>query len=133
MTHTEATPDHTKGMGTDAIEAVQGDPIQHTEATGAEPTMTHHTGHTTDNPHTTAHMVTALRTAVGHIHIHPTDCQNIFQTTEDHAVQDHTPTKGPKTSNLNRNRKVHIEEPQSDFYSLDDNSTNSGEKLESLN
>ena len=78
----------------------QGNPIQHTEATAAELAMTHKPCHTTDNPHTAAHLVTTLRTAVGHIHIHPTDHQNIFHTTEDHTVQDHTPTKGPENHTL---------------------------------
>ena len=96
MAGTETPPDHNKGMGTDAIEAAQGDPIQHTEATATEPTMTHCTSHTTDDLPTTAHLVTTLRTAVGHNDIHPTDFQNIFYTTENHAVQDHTPTKGPE-------------------------------------
>ena len=94
MTCTEAAPDHNKGMGTDAIEAAQGNPIQHTKATAAEPAMTHYTGHTT------AHQVTTLRTAVGHIHIHPTDHQSIFHTREDHTVHDHSPTKGPKNHTL---------------------------------
>ena len=87
MTSTEADPDHYKGMGTDAIGADQGNPIQHTKATVIEPAMTHHTA---------AYQVTTLRTAVGHVHIHLIDHQNIFHTTEDHAVQDHTLTKGPK-------------------------------------
>ena len=43
MTYTETTPDCNKGMDTATIEAVQGDPTQHTEATVAEPTVTHHT------------------------------------------------------------------------------------------
>ena len=55
MTCTEAAPDCNKGKGTSATEAAQGDPIQHTKATATEPTMTHHTSHTTDHPHTTAH------------------------------------------------------------------------------
>ena len=80
LTCTEATPDDNKGMGKAAIEAVQGNPIQHTEATVVEPVMTHHTGHTTDHPHTAAHQVTALRTTVDHIHVHPIDCQNITPT-----------------------------------------------------
>ena len=96
MTCTEAAPDHNKGMGTDDIEAAHVDPIQHTKATATEPTVTHHTGHTADNPHTAAHQVTTLRTTVGQGHVHPTDSQNIFHTTEDHAVQDNTPTKDPK-------------------------------------
>ena len=33
VTCTDATPDHNKGIGTDAIEADQGNPIQHTKAT----------------------------------------------------------------------------------------------------
>ena len=100
VTCTEAAPDHNKGMGRDAIGAAQGNLIQHTEAIAIGPTMTDHTGHTADNPHTTAHQVTPLRTAAGHVHVHPIDHQNIFHTTEDHAVQDHTPTKGPKNHDL---------------------------------
>ena len=100
MTCTEASPDHNKEMDTDTIRAAQGNPIQHIEATATETTMTHHTSNTTDNPYITAHQVTTLRTTVGHDHVHPTDCQNIFHTTEDHAVQDHTPTKGPKNHTL---------------------------------
>ena len=100
MACTEAAPDHNKGTGTDSIEAVQGNPIQHTKATATEPTMTYHTSHTADNPHIAAHPVTTLRTTIGHIHVHPTDHQNILLTTEDHAVQDHTPTKGPENHTL---------------------------------
>ena len=44
VTCTKAAPDHSKGMGATAVEATQGDPIQHTEATVTEPAMTHHTG-----------------------------------------------------------------------------------------
>ena len=80
MTCIEATPDHTNGTGTAAREADQEDPIQHTEDTVIDPTMTHHTGHTT------AHQVTTVRTAVDHIHAHPKDHQNITHTKESHAV-----------------------------------------------
>ena len=100
MACTEATPDHNKGMGTDTIEANQGSPIPHTEVTATEPTVTYHTSHTADNPHTAAHQVTTLWTAVGCIHSHPIDSQNIFHNPEDHTVQDHTPTKGPKNHTL---------------------------------
>ena len=100
MACTEAAPDCNKGVGTYIIESAQGDSIQHTKATTTEPTMTHHISHTTDNPHTAAYLVTTLRMAVDHIHIHPTDCQNIFHTTEDHTVQNHTPTKAPKNCTL---------------------------------
>ena len=79
MTCTEATQDHNKGMGADIKEAAQGDSIQHAKTTTTEPPMTDHTGHN---------------------HICPTHCQNIFHTTEDHAVQDHTPTRGPKNHTL---------------------------------
>ena len=123
MSCTEAAPDDNKGKGTATIEAAQGCPIQHTKATVTEPTMTCLTGHTAEHTHTTDHQVTALRTTVDHIHTHPTNC--VIHTTEAYAVQDHTPTRKPK--NYTRNRKVHIEEPLLDFYSLDDNSTNSGE------
>ena len=40
--------------------------------------------------------------------------------------------QGTQKSHLSRNRKVHLEEPPSDFYSFDDNSTDSGEESESL-
>ena len=123
MTCTEAAPDDNKGTGRDAIGSAQGNPIQHTKATAAEPTVTHHNGYTAQNPCTAAHQVTTLRTAVGHIHVHPTDHQNMVHTTGDQAFQDHTPSTGPKKSHLNRNRKVHIEEPHSNFYSLDDSSS----------
>ena len=83
-------------MGTTAIEASQGNSIQHTKATVSEPTLTCLTDHTTDHPHTAAHQVTVLMTAVDHIHAHPTNHQNIFHTTEAHTVQDLTPTKEPK-------------------------------------
>ena len=91
--------------------------------------MTHLTGHTTDHPHTTALQVTPLRTTVDHIHTHPTDHQNIVPTTEDHAVPDHTPTRELEKSHLSWNKKVHIEEPPSDYHSLDDNSTDSEESV----
>ena len=45
-------------MGTAAIEAAQGDPIQHTKATATECAMKHHTA---DYPHTAAHQVTTPR------------------------------------------------------------------------
>ena len=106
ITHTEATPDHRNEMGTAAIEAAQDDPIQHTEDTVTDPTMIHHTGHTAIYLHTTAHQDTALRTAVD---------------------------QGTQKSHLSRTRKVHIEEPPSDYYSSGDNSTNSGEESESVN
>ena len=62
ITCTEAAPDCNKGTGTATIKAAQDVPIQHTEATVAEPAMTHHTGHTADHPHTATHQVTTLRT-----------------------------------------------------------------------
>ena len=40
MTCTEAASDHNKQTGTATLEATQGDPIQHTEATVTEPAMT---------------------------------------------------------------------------------------------
>ena len=73
MTCTEAVPDCNKGTGTAAIDEAQDDPLQHTEATVTKPAMTHHTGHTADHPHTTAHQAITLRTAVDHIHVHPID------------------------------------------------------------
>ena len=100
MTCTEVAPDCNKGMGTATIEAGQGIPIQYTEATVTEPTLTYHTSHTADHPHIAAHQVTPLRTAVDHVHTHPTDHQNIIHTTEDHAVQDHTTTREPKNHTL---------------------------------
>ena len=71
MTCTEAAVGHNKGMGTAATEAAEGYPIHHTEATVTEPAMRCLTNHTTDHPHTTAHQVTTLRTAVNHVHAHP--------------------------------------------------------------
>ena len=73
VTCTDTAPDHNKGMGIAAIEAAQGDPIQHTEAIVTGPTMTLHTSHTADHPHTTDHQVTTCRTTVDHVHAHPTD------------------------------------------------------------
>ena len=73
MTCTEAAPDHNNGIGTAALEAAQDNPIQHTEHTVADSAVTHHTGHSINHPHTTAHEVTTLRTAVDHIHAHPMD------------------------------------------------------------
>ena len=69
----EAAPDCNKGIGTTTIEAAQGNPIQLTEATVTEHVMTDHISHIADHPHTAAHQVTALRTAVDHIHTHHTD------------------------------------------------------------
>ena len=86
MTCIEATLDHNKGMGTATIEAAQGNPIQHTKATVAEPAMTHHTSHIADHPHTTANQVTTLRTTVDHIHINSIYHQNITDTKEDHSA-----------------------------------------------
>ena len=73
VTCTEAASDHNNGMDTATIEAAQDDPIQHTKDTVTDPTVTHHTGHTANHPQTAAHEVTTLRTAVNHIHTHPTD------------------------------------------------------------
>ena len=75
MTCTETASDHNNGTGTATKEAAQDDYIQHTEDTVTDPTMTHHTGHTTNPPDTTADEATALRTTVDHIHTHPTDLQ----------------------------------------------------------
>ena len=86
MTYTGAIPDHNKGTGTTTIEPAQDDLIQHTENTVTEPTMTHHTGHTVDHPHTTATQDTTLRTTADHTHIHPIDHQNIPHIKEDHTV-----------------------------------------------
>ena len=74
MTCTQAAPDYNKGMGTATIEEAQDDPIQNTKDTVTDPAMTHHTGHTANHLHTTAHQVTALRTIIDHIHIHFPDC-----------------------------------------------------------
>ena len=60
-------------MGKAAEEAAQGDPIQHTEATVTEPTMTGLNDCTADHPDTAAHLVTTIRTAEDHIHAHPTN------------------------------------------------------------
>ena len=100
VTCTEATPDHNNGMGTATTEAAQDDPIQHTKDTVTDPAMTHHTGHTTNHPHTAAHQVTALRTTVDHIHVHPTNHPNMIHTKEDHAVGDHTPIRKPENHTL---------------------------------
>ena len=69
MTCTEAAPDHNNRTGTAAIEAAQdNNPIWHTEDTVTDPAMTHHTGHTANHPHITAHQVTTHRIAVDHLH-----------------------------------------------------------------
>ena len=73
MVCTEAAPDQNNGTGTAVIEAAQDNPIQHTEDTVADPTMTHHTGHKANHPHTASHQVTTLRTPVDYIHAHPTE------------------------------------------------------------
>ena len=70
---TEATQGHNNGIGTATIEAAQGNLIQHTEDTPTGPAMTHHTGHTADHLHTTAHQATTLKNAVDHIHDLPTN------------------------------------------------------------
>ena len=85
VTCTEAASDHNR-IGTAAIEAAQDNPIQHTEDIVTDPAITYHTSHTTNHPHTAAHQVTAHRTAVDHIHAHPTGCPNIIQTKEDHTI-----------------------------------------------
>ena len=93
VTCTKATPDHNNRTGTATIEAAQDDPIQHTEDTVRGPAMTHHTGHTANPPHTTAHQATALRITVDHTYDHLTDHQSIVHTKKDHTVQDHTPAR----------------------------------------
>ena len=100
VTCTEATPDHNKATGTATIEAAQGNPIQHTKATAAEPTMIHHTGHITDHSHTAAPQVTNLRTTIDQIHTNHKDHQNISHTSDNHTVKDLTPTRGPKDHTL---------------------------------
>ena len=86
MTCTEAVPHHNNGTGTGAIEAVQDDPIQHTGNTVTGHAMIHHTSHTTNPPHATAHQATTLRTTVDHINGLLTDCQNIVHAEKVHAV-----------------------------------------------
>ena len=83
MTCTEATTDHDNGMG---IETAKDNLIQHTKDTVSDPAMTHHTGHTTNHPHTAAHQVTALRITVDHIQANIPDHQNITHTKEGHTV-----------------------------------------------
>ena len=100
MTCIEAAPDHNNRTGSATIEAAQDDPIQHTEDTVIGPTMTHHTRHTTNPQHTTAHQATTLRTSADLIHAHPTDHWSILHTKEDHAVQDHTVIREPKNYTL---------------------------------
>ena len=73
VTCTDATLDHSNGTGTTTIESAQDDPIQHTEDTAAAPTMTLHTSHTTNPPHTTAHQVITLRITVDCTHNHLTN------------------------------------------------------------
>ena len=79
-TCTEAASDHNNVTGTATIEAAQGNSIQHTEDTVTGPPVTHHTGHTTNPPHTTAHQATALWIVVDHTHDHLTNHQNIVHT-----------------------------------------------------
>ena len=100
MTYTEATPNCNKGMGTATIDAAQGNPIQHTEATVTKPTMTHLTSYNADHQYSAAHQVTTLRTTVNQVHTHPSDHQNIIPTTEDHTVPDCTSTREPKNHTL---------------------------------
>ena len=102
VTYPEAASDLNNGTGTATIEANQDDPIQHTKNTVTDPTMTHCTTHTTNHPHTTAHQVVTLRTAIDHIHTHPTDCQIIIHTKEDHTIQDCTPIRDPDNHTLVR-------------------------------
>ena len=80
LTCTESTPDHNNGTGTTAIELTQDDSIQHTGDTAAGHAMTHHTSHTANPLHTTAHQATTLRIPVDHTHDHLTDHQNIVHT-----------------------------------------------------
>ena len=73
MTCIEAAPDYKNGKDSATIEEAQDNTIQHTKDTVADPTMAHHTGHTANPPHTTAHQATTLRTAADHIQAHPTN------------------------------------------------------------
>ena len=95
VTYTETTPDHNNGRGKAAIGAAQNNPFQCTKDTVADPTMTHHTGHIANHPHTAAHQVTPLGIAIDHINANPTDCQNII-----HTKEDHTPIREPKNHTL---------------------------------
>ena len=133
MTCIEAAPDHNNGTGTDPIEAAQDDSLQHNEDRVEDPTVTHHTDHTANPSHTTAHQATPPRTAVDYIHAHPTNCLSIVHTKRYHTVQDHTSTKETEKSHLRRNMKVQIEEPPLDYYSSDDHFTDSEEESDSLN
>ena len=74
MTCTEAAPNDNNRTGTAAIEAAQDNPSQHTMDTVTGPTMTHHTSHTANPPHTAAHQITTLRIAVDCTHNHLINC-----------------------------------------------------------
>ena len=132
ITCTEATPEHNNGSGTAAIEVTQDYCNQHMKDTVADPTVTHHTSHTANPPHTAAHWATVLRTTVDHIHIHPTDHQNIIHKRGSCSSRSYS-NWGTQKLHLKMNREVQIEEPPLDYYTSEDNSTNLGEESESLN
>ena len=132
MTCTEAIPDCNKGMGIATIEAAQGDPIQHTDATVTGPAMTPHWPHCRPSTHHSS--------SGNHSQNHSRSC-----SCPSYRLSKYNPhhrgacssrsysNQGTQKSHLNRNRKVHIEEPPLEYYSLHDNSTKSGEESESLN
>ena len=133
VTCTEATPDHNKGTDTATIVAAQGDPIKHTKATATESTMTcltwpHCISPTHDSSsgycsqdQSRSGSPPSYRSSRYNPH-HRDSCSSRYYSNQ-----------GAQRSHHSKNRKVHIEEPPLDFYSLDDNSTNSGEESESLN
>ena len=128
VTCTEATPDHNNGTGTSAIIATHDDPIQHIKDTATGPAMKYHTGHTATPLHTTAHQATTVGITVDCTPNHLTDCQNIVHTKKGSYSSGSYSSQGNQKSHLRRNTKVQIEEPQLDYYSSDDHSTDSGEE-----
>ena len=133
MTCTDAAPDHNNRLGTAALEAAQDDPIQHTEDKVTGPIMTHHTRNTAYHPQTAAHQVTTHRMAVDHIHNPSYRLLKYDSHQRGSCSLRSYSNQETQKSHLRRNRKVHIEEHPSDYYSSEDNSTDSGEESESLN
>ena len=88
---------------------------------------TPHQSHQQILKHTAAHQATTLRIAVDHTHNHPTNQSKYSSHQKGSHSSGSYSNQGNWKSHLRRNKKVQIEDSPSEYYSLDDDSTDSGE------
>ena len=114
MIHIKAAQDHNTQIDTTTTGAVHDDLTQSTEDTATDLTVTFHTSHITDHPNIEALQVIDPKITVDHIH--------------DHLIypQDMNPTN-------QKNMKVKIKDPHTDYYSSSDHSSDSREDSDHLN